>query len=396
MLSFHRRRPCSGFTFVELPVVSERKRFAFTLVELLVVIAIIGILVALLLPAIQAARESARRAQCTSNLKNVSIALQNYHDVRKEFPSAVSVRPHATANQPRDDNEHILTSNIMFRNWALDILPYMEEEALRDQFNVSFTSPVRATVNREPRGAEIGVMLCPSDEGQGQRFEGNGGNWARGNYGYNGFQFWPNAWVWWMLLNDPETRPFYPYNLGIGGIEDEGANRQVTTISKIEDGSSKTIILAEMRVGLSQNDRRGVWAMGMCGSNIHCRHASLPINSCGGFDDDLHGADQVIADLGQGRLQAECMMPQSGLDMSGQSVVRSRHPGGAHAAMADGSVHFLSDFIDAGKIDGDGAIDWDIEAGPPQPDDEAHPDNFRVWQRLNVSRDGYAVESIGD
>jgi prepilin-type processing-associated H-X9-DG protein len=124
--------------------------------------------------------------------------------------------------------------------------------------------------------------------------------------------------------------------------------------------------------------------MGMCGSNIHCRHASLAINSCGGYDDDLQGADQVIAEVGEGTLKAECMMPQAGLDMSGQSVVRSRHPGGAHAAMADGSVHFLSDFIDAGKINGDGLIDWNLNQGAPTINDEAHPDNFRVWQRLNI------------
>ena len=371
MFSFLRRRPSGGFT----------------LVELLVVIAIIGILVALLLPAIQAAREAARRSQCTSNLKNIALALQNYHDVRKEFPTAVSVRPHATSpSQPGADD--ILTHNVMFRNWALDILPYIEEQDLRDSFTVNFTTPIRVAVNKTARGAEIPVMLCPSDDGRGRFFEGSGGNWARGNYGYNGFQFWPNNFGWWALLNHKDYRPFYSYNLGVGGIEDEGINRQVLNLTKISDGSTKTIILAELRVGLSERDRRGVWAMGMCGSNIHCRHASLPINSCGGWDDDLFGVNDVIADVGDPALQSECMHPDPGVDLSGQSVVRSRHPGGAHAAMADGSVHFLSDFIDQGDVAGDGLIDDE-----PDPNDIT-PQDFRVWQRLNVSRDGYEVEDL--
>ena len=284
----------------------------FTLVELLVVIAIIGILVALLLPAIQAARESARRSQCTSNIKNVALALQNYHDVRKEFPTAVSVRPHATnPSQPSADN--ILTHNVIWRNWAIDILPYIEEQQVKDAFTIDMFAtpgiPVRHSMNKIPRGTEIPVMLCPSDVGRGSRFEGSGGNWARGNYGYNGFQFWPNEWGWFFLLNDPDFIPFYKYNLGVGGIEDERSNRQVLNLSKISDGSTKTIILAELRVGLSDRDRRGVWAMGMCGSNIHCRNAALPINSCGGADDDVFGVADIIADVGDSALLAECMHP---------------------------------------------------------------------------------------
>src|SRR6187401_2930404 len=93
-------------------------RRAFTLVELLVVIAIIGILVALLLPAIQAAREAARRAQCQSHMKNLGIALQNYHSANKRFPKGF-VSTGAGA--------------IEAWSWSTYLLPYLEEQAIYDQ-----------------------------------------------------------------------------------------------------------------------------------------------------------------------------------------------------------------------------------------------------------------------
>jgi prepilin-type N-terminal cleavage/methylation domain-containing protein/prepilin-type processing-associated H-X9-DG protein len=359
---------------------SRRLVGAFTLVELLVVIAIIGILVALLLPAIQSAREAARRAQCTSNVKNVALAILNYHDVHKEFPTAVSVRPNTT-DPSKPGNDDILTDKVMFRNWAIDILPFLEEQATRDAFVLGFTTAIRSPVNKDPRGVEIPVMLCPSDTGAGQKFANSGGNWARGNYGYNAIEFWPNSYVWWGLLNDPTLTPFYKMSLGVGGIEDQGQNRQVMSIRKMIDGTTKTILLAEMRVGLSERDRRGVWAMGMCGSNMHCRHASSSINGCID-DDDLFGDADVIADVGEGALRAECMMPAKGLNMSGQSIVRSRHPGGAMVAMCDASARFVSDFIDQGNVSVYGYV------GDQRPED-LKPENFRLWQRLLVSRDGF-------
>jgi prepilin-type N-terminal cleavage/methylation domain-containing protein/prepilin-type processing-associated H-X9-DG protein len=356
-------------------------RRGFTLVELLVVIAIIGILVALLLPAIQAAREAARRSQCTTNIKNIALALQNYHDIHKEFPPAITLR---------DISDPILNDNRLYKpSWAHLVLPHLEEQALFDTFDftVKLTDATVGSRNYNARGTELPIMLCPSDNGRNNRFVDSGGNWARGNYGYNAFEFWPNQFLWPTFSTDPKLRPLYKVNMGMGGFMlADGTQKQTLSLAKIIDGASHTIALAEMRVGLSPRDRRGVWAMGMCGSNFHCRHAATGINSCNGYDDDLFGDANVQADVGDGALQMECMRPDVGVNASGQSTVRSRHPGGAHVAMADGSVHFLTDFIDTGNM----PISSYINEGTKQWED---PNLFRTWQRLLISGDGYAIET---
>ncbi|MEX2091117.1 MAG: DUF1559 domain-containing protein [Pirellulales bacterium] len=367
----------------------------FTLVELLVVIAIIGILVALLLPAVQAARESARRSQCTSNLKNLALAVHTFHDGNKRFPAALTF-PDNAASLPNPPNP--LNDQRLFGNWAIDILPYIEEQSLHDQF-VFGTIPdvtLRHDPNAAARGTEIDVMLCPSDEGKGNLFQGSAGsagasgNWARGNYGYNAFQFWPDSSVWTRMLKDAELRQYYDFNMGMGGFDD-GVYRQLMNFGKITDGASKTIMLGEMRVGVSSKDRRGVWAMGMCGSNYHCRHVGYGINSCAGYEDDIYrSTDFVDVEVPRESLLQDCMMPDTATTLSGQSVVRSRHPGGAHCALADGSVRFMSDFIDGGGIITDGVIN---KKQGEQDFDQTDPNVFRVWQRLNVSRDGYPLLS---
>ena len=129
-----------GFTLVELPAVSKRKRRAFTLVELLVVIAIIGILVALLLPAIQAAREAARRAQCSNNLKQQSLATHNFHDGRKKLPVSRVTDHQAT--------------------WLYLILPYMENVALGSRWDMA-----TGDFYDQPRDVRAQIMqeyICPS------------------------------------------------------------------------------------------------------------------------------------------------------------------------------------------------------------------------------------------
>lgn len=365
-------------------LIRRRSEAGFTLVELLVVIAIIGILVALLLPAVQAARESARRSQCISNLKNVALALHNYHDARKELPAAAWLRPQTAPS------DNILTDNRLFWNWAIRILPYLEEQSLESQFTINATTPISkdsGTNNKQARGTEVPVMLCPSDVGRGNPFQGTNGNWARGNYGYNAFQWWPNEY--WRLFNtDAKYAPWYKFNLGMGGLED-GVDRQVLSLAKITDGTTKTVMLGELRVGVNENDRRGVWAMGMCGSNLHCRQAAFVPNLCTPFIDDVQGSSTFIPEVGDLNLKSMCMMPQTGLDMSGQTLIRSTHPGGANCAMADASVRFISDFIDSGTLVTceDAYIDDKSSAG-----DQTTPAMLGTWQRLNIPRDDYAID----
>src|SRR5262245_6373027 len=126
-------------------------RRAFTLVELLVVIAIIGVLVALLLPAVQAAREASRRAQCTNHLKQLALAAQNYHDVVLRFPSGYQPGPNASA--------------LCF------LLPFLEQGNKAATFD--WAQDFNGAANAVARAQDVKIFLCPSD-GQSNVFTSNG------------------------------------------------------------------------------------------------------------------------------------------------------------------------------------------------------------------------------
>src|SRR6056297_618257 len=201
------------------------RRTGFTLVELLVVIAIIGVLVGLLLPAVQAARESARRMSCSYNVKQLGLALQNYHDTHGSFPPGVIWGPgEAPFTQP------------YHHTWNVMLLPFMEQQSLYQQTDKSLPvwgQPIRST--------KLGMLRCPSDGGRWDVAETS--DIAVTNYpGSEGYHWHPSANIGggggpWNAFGDPFNKSFS----GNGLFTQTRTHR----MSSVADGTSNTLFCAE-------------------------------------------------------------------------------------------------------------------------------------------------------
>ncbi len=340
-------RACSG---------GAGPRTAFTLVELLVVIAIIGILIALLLPAVQAAREAARRTQCANNLKQIGIGLQTYHDVHQILPPSSLWQAGSTASMP--------TTNL-YANWVIMILPFIEEKNLYQQFNLKTT--ICDPSNAIARGTVISTMRCPSDPYGDTPFDGTtwgmGSNWARGNYAANASLDYMDDGA--VGANSSWGLTYYR------GVM--GANISLN-LKKISDGTSKTIAVTENRAGLNSTDARGIWAMGGGAASALYAHGWMgddngpncpSIYADDQFTCDLtttaFGGSQALVNLGM-----PCYVGDAG---SHQQTARSLHAGGVQVVFCDGSVQFIFDEIQLGT----GST------------------TLGVWDLLNLSNDGYII-----
>lgn len=357
---------------------------AFTLVELLVVIAIIGILVALLLPAVQAARAAARRTQCQNNMKQVGLSLMNYHSTNGKFPPS--------SQWPIGNNgEATGVGNAGFAghlaNWVILALPFMEEQNTFDAFN--FDEAIPHPDNELARSIQISAMLCPEDSFNTQPFMGGtaaetvqlGDNWARGNYA-------ANASLGYMTLGNhgqasAATKDSIAWT---EGFRDQfrgvmGANESAK-IANITDGTSYTILAAELRAGVVEMDSRGVWALGGGPPSAlwaHGYYGDAPgPNSPELLSDDVIGCTSIIRSFGSTVALAQEGMPcATGNKGNYQTTTRSSHNGGVFAAFCDGSVHFIQDSVEISL--------WGWNADPQQT-------VVSVWDRLNLIADGEVVD----
>jgi len=315
---------------------SVRSRKAFTLVELLVVIAIIGVMVGLLLPAVQAAREAARRMSCSNNMKQVGLALHNYHSAHNKFPYSVgwsgSVESGSATPGPNRVRNH--------RGWLL-LLPFMEQQSLYDLANLSMATGayVRGanTVGGPLPGAPgnpndivvstpIETLLCPSDPNPTTYAETGSTNYsispgtttrqgAFTNYEFS-IRRTASGDVNWSA-DDPATRRLF-------GQNDSSRFRDMV------DGTSNGIAFAET-LRLTWNGVSPTWGYAKwVGHGVDVDYAfGMNFNRCCAW------IAPPFTNLP--------VLPQR---LGDWSTAGSMHPGGAQFTLGDGSVRFISETIE--------------------------------------------------
>jgi prepilin-type processing-associated H-X9-DG protein len=318
------------------------------LVELLVVIAIIGILVALLLPAVQAAREAARRAQCVNNLKQLALACHNYEGPHKTFPPG---------HKDVGGGEH--------GSWLFLVLPYMEENNLYDQVTAltrngrTYGTPgwsMMIAYNAKIMPARLPFSRCPSDgfdldEGRYSNYIGSSGPQCNmGNCGFNPFQRYCNGQEDFGVPPPLITYPGYEPSENYGSTNERRLLRGMFArgnakgspeirLKDVVDGTSATILLGETLPEETEFQRWGP-VLGWAGYHAVAQGQTIQTIN---YPIRPSEATQFTADCGSG-----CPNGPENCIMNWHLTwgFKSRHIGGANFAFVDGSVRFLQQDID--------------------------------------------------
>jgi prepilin-type N-terminal cleavage/methylation domain-containing protein/prepilin-type processing-associated H-X9-DG protein len=286
-----------------------RPRSAFTLIELLVVIAIIAVLIALLLPAIQSARNASTRLSCQNNLRQIGIAFHNHETVRKAFPGSRTV---------------VSTSPIVEHGWGVYLLPYLDAKDVYDQYD--FKINWQAAGNRAARGTPVNAFLCPA-------------NSTRPRYDTvsSGTPTFPSAVTDYTTVRQISgglsvhlgfTTATWPTLNRVGALDDGRG----TAISEILDGLSRTVLIVEDGDRPNRYRKRvQVFTSNVTGGGWAAADGQI----------DLDGTDRATATATRGDCVINC---------HNGNEIWSFHPGGCNFLFCDGSVHFIRETVNAREL----------------------------------------------
>lgn len=300
---------------------SSRRR-AFTLIELLVVIAIIAVLIALLLPAVQQAREAARRSQCKNNVKQLGLAIHNYHDSMAAFPPGV-IWPSGLYTGSRT-------------NFNVHLLPYYDLATVYNQVNFSSGGILWYGNNTTATGASVSLLLCPSDGRGGVNKVGVG---TQRIFLSNYFGVFSGQQLGDISSTSNTMQGFFTVNLS-------------RRIRDLTDGLSNTMVLAESLTGTANDLRGSAWsdqpngAMVFTGLGPNSKAPDRCYPCCNWCDNQTAGGlpnDNLPSTNGDG-------------STTDTSAARSRHVGGVHILLGDGAVRFVSDNVNIAVWRGLGTI----------------------------------------
>ncbi|MDX1947573.1 MAG: DUF1559 domain-containing protein [Pirellulaceae bacterium] len=296
--------------------ISAHRRPGFTLVELLVVIAIIGVLVAILLPAVQAAREASRRSSCGNKLRQLMIAAHNYHDSQRQLPTgAINTRPNTVWDEPTKQCDGHAA------NWLVLILPQLERNELYDDYTKQYRANPNCALD-ECNDVDayarlwLPIAACPSN---------------------------PVNKTDDIVIDDMESlaRGNYAACFGAGNLNQSWSNINMfgafsinarVNFSDVTDGTSSTLALSEVKSSIANTDSRGIWAMYSMGSSTF---------SVG------RGPNSPVGDLTPACNDTKVGPCAASVTLLGTQIAaaRSYHPGGVMVAHVDASVRFVANSI---------------------------------------------------
>lgn len=386
------RTPCTRYQSTGSP------RRGISVTEVLVGVIVIALLIAIGVPAILSARESARASQCRAHLTQIGVGLDSYHATYGKFPAAAIWQSGPLSSLALHATKRI--DIVTYDNWALALLPHIDQTLLASQRQPDL--PIADAANSAIRTTSVPVFSCPADSynrpDNPYRLAADFSSdppieFARGNYGLNGGTHNSRSDSGSTtapqgdhptLILDQERGEFRYLGSGIGGINWPLSREELT------NGLSTMIVIDELRAGIHPLDPRGVWSFGQIGGSITWAHGvngdAFAPNHQWPRADDIQGCGTLHREVGTETLLAARMPCVNYVDANHQATARSQHHGGVHALFADGQVRFISDAIDPGL--------WHVLHSRETPADVLHGDLQKLLARTSDLTDASALPTI--